>query len=186
MEKKIAYDQWVREIKHRSFSLLVFSTTGSMGTTATVVYKRLASMISEKHEKQWIRCQLSFSLLCSVIMCLHRSWSSWHHPDHHQWRLYYIAIVCRLLLFTFLIFTFVSWILSHEEKQKAKKKIHTMCAVISTLCTPSPIFNLWIHPWNASYPSLNPIIWIGLGISTLTNIQAYSSCTHTNSHATIT
>ena len=45
LEKKRAYDQRVREIEHGSFSPLVFSTTGGMGTTATVVYKQLASMI---------------------------------------------------------------------------------------------------------------------------------------------
>ena len=89
MEKKRAYDQRVREIEHGSFSPLVFSTTGGMGTTATVVYKRLAAMISEKHEKpysktmQWIRCRLSFSLLRSAIMCLRGSRSSRHHPEHH-------------------------------------------------------------------------------------------------------
>ena len=90
MEKKRAYDQRVREIEHGSFSPLVsFSTTGGMGTTATVVYKRLAAMISEKHEKpysktmQWIRCRLGFSLLRSAIMCLRRSRSSRHHPEHH-------------------------------------------------------------------------------------------------------
>ena len=88
MEKKRAYDQRVREIEHGSFSPLVFSTTGGMGTTATVVYKQLASMISEKHEKpysktmQWIRCRLSFSLR-SAIMCLCGSRSSQHHPEHH-------------------------------------------------------------------------------------------------------
>ena len=32
----------VREIKHGSFSQLVFSTTGGIGTTAIVVYKQLA------------------------------------------------------------------------------------------------------------------------------------------------
>ena len=48
LEKKRAYDQRVREIEYGSFSPLVFSTTGGMGTTATVVYKRLASMISGK------------------------------------------------------------------------------------------------------------------------------------------
>ena len=40
-----------REIEHGSFSLLVFSTTGGMGTIATVVYKQLASVILEKYEK---------------------------------------------------------------------------------------------------------------------------------------
>ena len=29
------------------------------------------------------RCRLSFSLLRSAIMCLHGSWSSRHHPEHH-------------------------------------------------------------------------------------------------------
>ena len=37
LEKKRAYDQRVREIEHGSFSPLVFSTTGGMGTTAKVV-----------------------------------------------------------------------------------------------------------------------------------------------------
>ena len=56
-----------------------------MGTTATVVYKRLASMISEKYEKpysktmRWIRCRLNFLLLHSAIMCLRGYRSSRHH-----------------------------------------------------------------------------------------------------------
>ena len=71
------------------FLPLVFSTTGGMEMIATVVYKRLASMISEAHGKpysktmQWIRCKLSFSLLRSAIMCLCGSRSSCYHPDHH-------------------------------------------------------------------------------------------------------
>ena len=74
-EKKRAYDQRVREVEHGSFSPL-FTTTGGMGTVATVVYKRIASMIAEKHEKpysqtmQWIRCRLNISLLRSAVMCL--------------------------------------------------------------------------------------------------------------------
>ncbi len=57
-----------------------------MGTTATVVYKRISSMIAEKHNKpysktmNWIRCRLNFSLLRSAIMCLHGSRSAFHHP----------------------------------------------------------------------------------------------------------
>ena len=85
--KKRAYDQRVREIEHGSFSPLVFSTTGGMGPTATIVYKRLASMIAKKHNKtysktiHWLRCRLSFSLLRSAIMCLRGSRSSLHHPE---------------------------------------------------------------------------------------------------------
>ena len=53
LEKKRAYDQRVREIEHGLFSPLVFSTAGGMGTIATVVYKQLALMIAEKHEKPY-------------------------------------------------------------------------------------------------------------------------------------
>ena len=53
-----------------SFLLFVFSITGGMGTTATVVYKWLASVISEMYEKptanciQWIGCNY-----CAVPSC---------------------------------------------------------------------------------------------------------------------
>ena len=86
LEKKRAYDERVREIEHGSFSPLVFSTTGGMGTTATVVYKRLASLIADKQNKpysrtvHWLRCRLSFSLLRSAIMCPRGSRSTIHHP----------------------------------------------------------------------------------------------------------
>ena len=86
-EKKRAYDQ---RIEHGSFSPLVFSTTGGMGTTATVVYKRLAAMMAEKYEKpygqiiQLIRCKLNFSLLRSAIMCIRGSRSARRHPDSNR------------------------------------------------------------------------------------------------------
>ena len=47
-----------------SFSPLVFSTTGGLGSTATVVFKRLASLIADKQEQPysktqfWLRCRL--------------------------------------------------------------------------------------------------------------------------------
>ena len=89
-EKKRAYDQRIREIEHGSFSPLVFSTTGGMGTTATVVYKRLAAMMAEKYEKpygqiiQLIRCKLNFSLLRSAIMCIRGSRSARRHSDSNR------------------------------------------------------------------------------------------------------
>ena len=85
-EKRRAYEERVREIERGSFSPLVFSTTGGMGPTATVVYRRLAAQISEKQKKDysktinWLRCRLSFSLLRSAIMCLRGYRSSIHHP----------------------------------------------------------------------------------------------------------
>ncbi len=85
-EKKRAYDERIRQIEHGSLSPLVFSTSGGMGPTAQVVYKRIASMISEKHDKtysktlHWIRCKLNFSLLRSAIMCIRGARSRIHRP----------------------------------------------------------------------------------------------------------
>ena len=89
-EKRRAYDQRVREIEHGCFSPLVLSASGGMDSTAKVVYKKLASMIATKHNQcysqtlNWLHCRLSFSLLCSAIMCLHGSRSSANSPVHPQ------------------------------------------------------------------------------------------------------
>ena len=85
-EKRRVYDQCFREVDHGSFSPLVFSTAGGMGPTASVVYKRIASMLAQKCDQSysktlyWIRCKLSYSLLRSAIMCLRGVRSSIHHP----------------------------------------------------------------------------------------------------------
>ena len=78
------------KLKHGSFSPLIFTTAGSMETTVTVVYKRLAYCIAEKHNMpcgktlHWIRCWLYFSLLRSAVMCL-RSCSTCQCPEkQHQ------------------------------------------------------------------------------------------------------
>ena len=83
-EKKREYEQRVLEIEHGSFASLVFSTSGGMGNTATIVYKRLVSLHAEKFDKpysktiHWLRCRLSFSLLHSSIMCIRGSRSAFH------------------------------------------------------------------------------------------------------------
>ena len=86
LEKKRVYEERVREVEHGTFSPLVFTTAGGLGPTATVVYKRLASHIAEKHDRAYgktlhlIRCRLNFSLLRSAIMCLRGSRSATHRP----------------------------------------------------------------------------------------------------------
>uniref|UniRef100_A0A1X7SRF4 Uncharacterized protein n=2 Tax=Amphimedon queenslandica TaxID=400682 RepID=A0A1X7SRF4_AMPQE len=78
-EKRRTYDQRVRDIEHGCFSPLVFNTLGGLGPTATVVYKRIAALISEKKKLpyniviRWVRCHVSFSLLRSTIMLLRGS-----------------------------------------------------------------------------------------------------------------
>ena len=70
LEKKRKYEERIREIKHCSFIPLVFSCSGSMGPLATFVYKRIASLISEKSNQSYsmtwycLRCKLSF-LCCN-------------------------------------------------------------------------------------------------------------------------
>ena len=79
-------DERIREVEHGTFTPLVFSATGGMGTTAEIFYKRLASLISEKNNQDyattmgWIRCCISFSLIRSAVMCVRGSRSSYHHP----------------------------------------------------------------------------------------------------------
>ena len=75
-EKKRSYEDRVREVEHGSFTPLVFSTSGGMGTLATTAYKRLASLISCKKNQPynrvmaWLRCHLCFSLLRSSITAI--------------------------------------------------------------------------------------------------------------------
>ena len=70
-EKRRNYEERVREVEHGSFTPLVFSATGGMGKAATVMYQRLASLLSVKRAQSysktmsWLRCQLTFSLLRS-------------------------------------------------------------------------------------------------------------------------
>ena len=86
-EKRWAYDQRVREVEQGCFSPLVFSVSRGMGPSATVVYKRLATMISTNFNQQysqtinWLRCRLTFSLQ-SEIMCIRGSRSSAGHSAH--------------------------------------------------------------------------------------------------------
>ena len=41
------------KIEHGTFSPLVFSAAGGMGTAATVTYKRLASLLATKHSQPY-------------------------------------------------------------------------------------------------------------------------------------
>ena len=85
-EKRRNYEERIRLVEHGSFTPLVFSTAGGIGPSASIFYKRLASQLSELHNKPYsqvlclIRCQLSFSLLRSAIMCLRGARSSKHRP----------------------------------------------------------------------------------------------------------
>ena len=53
LEKKRCYEERIREIEHGSFTPLVLSAAGGIGPAATIVYKRLASLISEKQGRPY-------------------------------------------------------------------------------------------------------------------------------------
>ena len=84
-EKKRAYEQRIREVEHSSFTPLVFSATGGMGSQATTFYKRLASMLAVEWDMpysttlRWLRCRLCFSLLRSAIQAIRGARSSCGH-----------------------------------------------------------------------------------------------------------
>ena len=72
------YEDRVIQIEHGCFTPLVFSTSGGMGPSASIVFfKRLASLLSMKRNAHygsvmsWIRCKISFALIYSAILCLH-------------------------------------------------------------------------------------------------------------------
>jgi len=55
-EKYWAYDEHIREVERVCFSPLVFSATGSMRSTATTVFQKLASMLAEKWNVNYSCC----------------------------------------------------------------------------------------------------------------------------------
>ena len=83
-DKKRMYDERIGEVENGTFSPLIFSSSVGMGPSATVVFKRLVSLISEKrgyfycHVLYWIRVKLCYSLLRSAVMCLRGCRSSYH------------------------------------------------------------------------------------------------------------
>ena len=87
-EKRRAYEERVQEVERGNFTPLscVFFFGGGMGKAATVTYRRLASLLSDKWNSSysvtmgWLRCSLGFSLLHPSLMCLRGSRSSSGSP----------------------------------------------------------------------------------------------------------
>ena len=70
---------WTRANSRRTVDTLVFSTTGGMGPSALIFYRRLAHLLGERCNTpfnvimSWMRTRLSFALLRASIMCLRGS-----------------------------------------------------------------------------------------------------------------
>ena len=75
-EKKRNYNRRIMNIEHGTFTPLVFSVSRGMGKKCSTLHKhvaeRLAIKTGERYEKiiSTIRCQLSFLVLKSALMCV--------------------------------------------------------------------------------------------------------------------
>ena len=73
-------------MEHGTFIPPVLSSTSGMGRAASVFYKKLASLLSEKRDVHyskimgWIRCWLSFAFLKASLMCIRGARSTKHRP----------------------------------------------------------------------------------------------------------
>ena len=78
-DKKREYGERVREIEHGSFTPLVFSSCGGMGSEAKVAIKKLAAALAAKRGEpysgvmSWLCCCLSFILARSALRCVRGS-----------------------------------------------------------------------------------------------------------------
>ena len=85
-EKRRKYEQRINQVEHGTFTPLVLSTSGGWGPSATVAFRRLAGLISNKYGQPYsqaisfIRCKITYSLIKSAIMCLRGPRSSFHTP----------------------------------------------------------------------------------------------------------
>jgi len=87
LEKRRAYERRIIEVEHGSFTPIVLSTSGGWGPSATVAFRRLASLQADKLEQPYsmglLHCRIAFTLLDSLFMCLLRARSSFHSPAHN-------------------------------------------------------------------------------------------------------
>ena len=83
--KKREYELRIWEIERASFTPIVLSSTGGMGSIATTTYKRWHHCkwgTSYSQTMGWLRCCLSFSLLRSSIQCIRGARSNQGHAIH--------------------------------------------------------------------------------------------------------
>ena len=95
-EKKRQYNQRIMNVEHGTFTPLVFSINGSVGSECSIFHKHIANMIALKTEERYekifsiIRCRLSFLILRSSLMCIRGSRST-----KTNWNIDDFEIACR-------------------------------------------------------------------------------------------
>ena len=105
------HGQYILETKHGVFTPLILSSYGGMGSEAQTFYKRLANLLSLKHDVPYnilmgcLRCKLYFAFLRSAAMCIRGSRSSIHHTTRDPSD---IVLACRGLCATEILTLFHS------------------------------------------------------------------------------
>ena len=75
-QKKLTYEQRIKDVEHSTFNPLIFACTGRAGRSASKVMSRLALKIYEKGYDSYsdaisfIRTKTRFALLRSSVLCL--------------------------------------------------------------------------------------------------------------------
>ena len=88
-KKKQKYVSRIIEVENRTFTPLVFTTTGGMSQECQRYHSRLAEFISSKKQENyattvtWIRTKVSFAILRTALVCL-RGTRSWRRKANVQ------------------------------------------------------------------------------------------------------
>ena len=90
-EKNLQYHQRFIEVERASFPLLIFSASGGMSQTTTIVYSRFAGMIAEKLDQPYHELDKNATIVLFITFCSHvlarephkKNYSkSTHRPNH--------------------------------------------------------------------------------------------------------
>ena len=82
-QRSYIYQQPVREVKHGSFTPLMFSISGGMGDLAATAYKRLASLLASKHEQPYSTAAMPPIILTLQILSQMSEGSTFEHWTCH-------------------------------------------------------------------------------------------------------
>ena len=74
-EKKRLYNRRILEVEHASFTPLIFTIHGAMGTECRTFVSKLSELLAIKRDlpKSWVRTKISFVLIRLMLICLRGS-----------------------------------------------------------------------------------------------------------------
>ena len=69
-EKKRLYNRRILEVEHASFTPLIFTIHGAMGTECRTFVSKLSELLAIKRDlpKSWVRTKISFALIRLMLI----------------------------------------------------------------------------------------------------------------------